>query len=270
MIMALPARAGASWLNSPSGSYEWRASAELGALQVREHTIQFGQNGTKLDYVSDGGQNILFPFRRLSAELHLKPRHTVVFLIQPLDVRTEATLEDPLVVDSDTFPAGTGMNLRYGFDFYRFSWQYDFCPKPERELAVGLSLQLRNASISFASQDGEQLRVYQDLGPVPVVRLRARLPLTDQTWFGAEVDGFYAQGKVTTGSTNVESGFKGAILDASLRYGMSLNESIDGFFNLRYLGGGASGQQENPENPGDGYTDNWLGTVSISLGCYLK
>lgn len=266
----LPLLAGAAWLNDPNQNFEWRGVAELGTLSVIEHTIQFGEQGTKFDYVRDGGQNILSLFQRLSAEIHLKPRHTFIALIQPLTVNTDVTLQRNLQVDSTLFAAGTPMNLRYGFDFYRLSWLYDLWPRASRELSLGLSLQLRNASIAFGSQDGEQFRVYRDLGPVPALKLRTRFPLGRATWFGAEVDGLYAQGRFVTGSTNVESSFKGAILDASVRYGMSLNDALDGFVNLRYLGGGASGGQISPENPGDGYTDNWLGTVALTLGCCLK
>ncbi len=271
LLAAAVSPAAASWLNNPDNSFEVRLAPEMGFLGVIKHTIQFGQQGTKFDYVADGGQDILFPYRRMSAELHLKPRHTIVLLYQPIDVRTETYLLAPLVLDADTFPAGTAMDLRYGFDFYRVSYQYDFWPEPDRELAVGLSMQVRDASISFVPKDGSNARVYQDLGPVPILRFRGRLPLTGSSWVGTEIDGFYAQGKVVTGSSNVESSFRGAILDASLRYGLSLNESVDAFINARYIGGGASGQQSEPEiSNTDGYTDNWLGTVSLSVGFYLK
>ena len=262
-----------SWLNNPDNNHEVRLGAEMGFLGVLRHNIQFGRDpyGTKFNYVREGSQNILFPFQRMSAELHLKPRHTIVLLYQPLDLRTEARLVNDLVVDSTVFPAGTAMNFRYGFDFYRASYQYDFWPEPDRELAVGLSLQIRNASISFVAKDGEEGRVYNDIGPVPVVRFRGRLPVSGRSWVGTEIDGFYAQGKFITGSTNVESSFRGAILDASVRYGLSLNETVDGFINARYVGGGASGQQVDPENLGSsGYTDNWLGAFSLSIGAYIK
>jgi hypothetical protein len=270
LLAAVATPAAASWLNNPDNSFEVGFATEMGFVGVLKHTIQFGKEGTKFDYVADGGQNVLFPFRRMSAELHLKPRHTIVLLYQPLDVRTETYLANPLVLDTDTFPAGTPMNLRYGFDFYRVSYQYDFWPEPDRELAVGLSLQVRDASISFVPKDGSNARVYNDLGPVPILRFRGRLPITGSSWVGTEIDGFYAQGKVVTGSTNVESSFRGAILDASLRYGLSLNESVDAFINARYIGGGASGQQANPEYRGDGYTDNWLGTFALTVGMYIK
>ena len=270
LLAAVATPAVASSLNNPDNSFEVRISTEMGFIGILKHKIQFGKEGTNFDYVADGGQDVLFPFRRVSAELHLKPRHTIILLYQPLDVRTETYLVKPLVVDTDTFAAGTPLNLRYGFDFYRVSYQYDFWPQPDRELAVGLSLQIRDASISFVPKNGSNARVYADLGPVPILRFRGRLPITGGSWVGTEIDGFYAQGKVVTGSTNVESSFRGAILDASLRYGLSLNQSVDAFVNARYIGGGANGQQANPEYRGDGYTDNWLGTVSLSVGFYLK
>jgi hypothetical protein len=270
LLAAVVTPASGSWLNNPDNTFEVRLATEMGFVGVLAHTIQFGQQGTRFDYVADGGQNVLFPFRRMSAELHLKPRHTIVFLYQPLDVRTETYLVNPLILDTDTFPAGTAMNLRYGFDFYRVSYQYDFWPQPDRELAVGLSLQVRDASISFVPKDGSNARVYNDLGPVPILRFRGRLPIGGSSWVGTEIDGFYAQGKFVTGSTNVESSFRGAILDASLRYGLSLNESVDAFINARYIGGGASGQQATPKYRGDGYTDNWLGTMSLTLGLLVR
>uniref|UniRef100_A0A7C1SKW2 Outer membrane protein beta-barrel domain-containing protein n=1 Tax=candidate division WOR-3 bacterium TaxID=2052148 RepID=A0A7C1SKW2_UNCW3 len=267
IITGLMFTAGYAQFSSPDARLGLRAVVEAGAFGFQSHKIQFGPQGTVFDYVKSGQQNILFPFERYSLELVLRPRHTLVALYQPLDVRTVTTLTERLIVDSDTFEPGTPMNLRYGFDFYRLSWLYDLWKEPDRELGFGLSLQLRNASIFFASLDGEKQRVYQDLGPVPILKARLVLPLNRSVWLGSEIDGFYAQGSVVTGSTNVESSFKGAILDASIRLGARFNRFLDGFVNLRYLGGGAEGQQKNPENPGaSGYTSNWLGALSFSFG----
>lgn len=272
-VLLVAAPATASLINKPEHPYEIRGVAEVGWFGWLANDIQFGAGarGTKFDYVGEGRQNILFPFQRLSLEMHLKPRHTFVFLYQPIDARSQATLQSELLLDSTVFPAGTPMSLRYGFDFYRASWLYDFQRAPDRELSAGLSLQIRDAVIAFTAVDGSAQRVYTDVGLVPAVKVRARFPLNRLMWLGAEVDGIYAQGKVVTGSTNVESSFKGAILDASLRYGFKVNESIDAFLNARYLGGGAEGGQIDPENPNtDGYTSNWLGAVSLSAGFGIK
>ena len=63
-------------------------------------------------------------------------------------------------------------------------------------MAIGLSLQMRNASIRFASYDGDLFRINQGVGPVPIFKFRTRLPFNNGLWFGSEIDGFYASGDV--------------------------------------------------------------------------
>ncbi len=245
----------------------FKGGLEIGFIDVISHTIQFGSNGTEFDYVAEGGQDILFRFRRLTAELAIGQRHSLILLFQPLEVQTEALLTRDIVVDDLVFPDGTAMALRYGFDFWRLSYLYDFMKERDRELAIGLSLQLRNASISFRSYDGTLFRINQNVGPVPIFKFRTRLPLGERFWFGSEIDGFYASGKYITGS---ENDFVGSILDASIRVGCELSRSSDVFLNVRYLGGGARGTDEDDPGPGDGYTDNWLHTMTVTLGTYIK
>ncbi len=256
-----------SLLNDPANTVWFMGGYELGFIDVLSHTIQFGSDGTQFDYVEEGGQNILFPFQRLSAEIHFGPRHGIILLYQPLDIRTETLLDRDVIVDELTFPADTPVELRYGFDFYRFSYLYDFSRKKNKEIAIGLSLQLRNASIWFKSADGTLFRVNQNVGPVPIFKFRTRLPFKKGVWFGSEIDGFYANGRYISGSDN---DFEGAILDASFRIGFDLNTSFSTFLNVRYIGGGARGFNEGDTGPGDGYTDNWLHTGAVSLGMYVQ
>jgi hypothetical protein len=84
---------------------------------------------------------------------------------------------------------------------------------------------------------------------------------------GAEVDGFYAPIRFINGGT---SDVEGAILDASVRGGVHLTPGVDTFLNLRYLGGGSSGTSTSSREPGDGFTDNWLHFVSLTLGFTLR
>ena len=256
-----------SLINDPNKSYAFLGCLEIGFIDVISHKIQFGENGTEFDYVDEGGQDIFFRYNRLTAELALRKRHKIILLFQPLDIQTEALLNRDVVIDDLVFPAGTPMLLRYGFDFWRLSYLYDFWKQQDRELSIGLSLQIRNASISFRSYDGTLFRINQNVGPVPIFKFRTRLPFSGGFWFGSEIDGFYASGKYITGS---ENDFVGAILDASIRFGFELNKSFDTFFNVRYIGGGAQGTEEDDPGPGDGYTDNWLHTLSITVGTYIK
>jgi len=255
-----------SLFNDSNAWYRFRLTYELGLIGVLQNTIQFSQSGTKIDYINDGGEDILLPFDRYTAEVQMKDRHNVILLYQPLEVITRAFLNRDLIVDNLTFPAGTAMEFKYGFSFWRVSYLYDFNPDSEKEIAIGASFQIRNASIQFASLDGQLFRTNQNIGPVPILKFRTRLPVGNTMWWGSEVDGFYADGKYITGS---KADFVGAIYDASLRVGFRLNY-FDPYLNLRFVGGGARGTQDTPARPGDGFTDNWLHTFSLTLGFALK
>jgi hypothetical protein len=254
-------------LNDPARSWAIHATAELGMLAVVSHTIQYSTDGSVFDYVREGGQGGLFPFARLSAELELLHRHSIIFLYQPLTVATQAVLQRDISVDKLIFPAGTPVDLRYGFDFYRLDYQFDFFRSPKYELAIGLGLQLRNARISFTSADGQLRRTNDNLGPVPILRVRGRYTFASGFWLGLEADGFYANIPIANGGNN---NVEGAIFDTSLRAGLTVTPFMEAFVNLRYLGGWANGTSSNPTGPGDGFTANYLHTISLSLGVGLR
>ena len=250
-------------LNREDSWYKFKLGYEKGFLGFISHTIQFGTDGTNFNYIDEGGQNVLFPFTRMTADLKMHERHSLTFLVQPFEILTSSLPQRDIVVEGVTFPEGTPLNLKYGFTFYRLSYLYDFRKESNKEFSIGLSFQIRNASIVFSSADGELISVNNNIGPVPILKFRWQRPIGESCWVGSEVDGFYASGRYITGS---ENDFEGAILDASLRFGFRLTDYLNTFFNIRYLGGGASGTEED-ENK---YTDNWLKTFSVSLGFYLQ
>lgn len=254
-------------LNDPARPWAIHATAELGMLAVVSHTIQYSTDGSVFDFVREGGQSGLFPFARLSAELELYHRHSIIFLYQPLTIATQAVLQRDISVDKLSFPAGTPLDLRYGFDFYRLDYQFDFFRSAKYELAIGLGLQLRNARISFTSVDGQLRRTNDNLGPVPILRVRGRYTFSSGVWLGLEADGFYANIPIANGGT---SNVEGAIFDTSLRAGLTVTPFMDVFLNLRYLGGWANGTSANPTGPGDGFTANYLHTIALSLGAGLR
>jgi len=246
-------------------NFEFRSVAELGFVGVLGHKIQISNNGTYFDYKKYGGQDVLFPVSRLSLELDFKNRNTLFFLYQPLRLETQTLLAEELVVDSLTFPAGTGVDLLYNFPFYRISYLRELLPNNEKySLGIGASVQVRNATITFESTDGALFRTNRDLGVVPIIKTRFKAQLTDWLYTEFEADGFYAPISYLNGSDN---DVIGAILDASLRTGLKINDPINVFFNIRYLGGGGvgTGDVEFGE-PGDGYLKNWLNLLTVSAG----
>ena len=242
---------------------EWSLGAELGLLVVASHIIQLSNDGTRFDYRKDGGQDVLFPFFRLTTDLKFKGRHTIVFLYQPLKLTGETVLSEDVVFDGISFPEGTPLNSTYGFPFWRISYLYDFLRRRGDEAALGFSLQIRNATITFTSADGTLRADRRDVGPVPALKFRGRWGFDNGVFWGTEIDGIYAPVSVINGS---DEEITGALLDASLRVGYDFTNRVSAFLNLRYLGGGAVGTESDPTPPSDGYTKNWLHFVTVSLG----
>ncbi len=239
-----------------------RAAADYGGLVPMYHRIQLGSNGTDFDYVRDGGQDVIFPVGRLSLTMSMT-RHHVTFLYQPLELDTEVVLRRPLIVDDVQFAAGSALDLKYGFPFYRLSYAYDFVSEDGLRVALGGSLQLRDATITFTSADGDQRRTRRDVGPVPALKALLRYD-TPSGWFTMlEVDGMYAPVKYINGGS---SDVVGAIIDANLRAGYRLSPKVDTFINLRWLGGGAEGTSSDPGDFDDGYNQNWLQFLIFSVG----
>ncbi|MEO0899696.1 MAG: hypothetical protein AAFY71_25015 [Bacteroidota bacterium] len=241
-----------------------RGVAEIGFVGVLAHNIQFSNSGSRIDYVQDGGQDVLFPVSRLSLELEIKKKHTITFLYQPLRLASTTLLSRDLTVDELTFPAGTSVNFLYNFPFFRLSYMKEFAPNNEKfDFAFGASLQIRNATISFESTDGSLFRSNRDIGPVPILKFRTRYRYNPVTYTEIEADGFYAPISYLNGSDNE---VVGAILDASLRQGIHLSDEVGAFLNLRYLGGGAVGTSDDGPGPGDGYVRNWLNFLTVTCG----
>jgi hypothetical protein len=254
-------------LNPGHRWFHLRLSAELGFVGVLSHRIQFGQEGSTVDYLEEGGQDNLFPFARLSVDFEFAHHLVVTFLYQPLNLKSTSVFQRDIRVDDTVFPAGTPMQMRYGFDFYRLSIGGDFLPHPEREMLLGFSAQIRNATIDFTSADGALGTTNRDIGFVPILKARFRWTFEKNWFLGAEVDGWFASGRGVSGSSN---DFDAAIIDASIRGGVVIRPVGDVFVNLRYIGGGATGTDETPEPPSDGYTNNWFHTLALSLGVQVR
>jgi hypothetical protein len=241
----------------------FHAVAEFGFLSVLSHKVQFGKNGTYFDYAKNGGQDVLFPVTRFSAEMDVGKRNTFILLYQPLRLETQDLLKNDVTIDNLTFPGSTGLNCLYSFPFYRASYLREILPeKNKHNLAIGLTLQIRNATIVFESTDGTRYRANRNIGLVPALKIRGQANLTDNYFIGVEADGIYAPVSYLNGSDNE---VVGAILDASLRGGAKVKSGVL-FINARYLGGGATGTSTKDIWPGDGYVKNWLHFLIVSTG----
>jgi hypothetical protein len=256
--------------------------AEIGFVGVLSHLYRSGPAGTATDFnlVTQGGQDILFPYQRYSVDVVLAGQHRITFLYQPLTVNTRTVADrngsnggNPVVIDDATFAPGTAMDITYGFDFWRLSYLYDFVRSPDTILGVGLSLQIRNASIVFTSVDAvpAQRAVQQNIGPVPILKVRAAHWFAPAIGLDFEADGFYASSAFFNGSGKP---FEGWIWDAALAAKTHITRRAVGFLAVRSIGGGAQGTNAytytSATTSVQGATYNALATLAVVLGVSVE
>ncbi|MCE1206529.1 MAG: hypothetical protein LWX00_03890 [Spirochaetia bacterium] len=248
--------------------------AETGTVKVFSHTYRVGPApaNTNFNFVTMGGQEILFPFSRLSAELLIANRHSVRFLYQPLEIVTQSVARSAFTIDSITFAKDNPVDIVYSFPFYRTTYLYDLL-KGENFLGVGAAIQLRNASIRFSGFDGsgnDVRTVSQNLGIVPALAVAGKFGLPGNFYAGFEATGIYASSALFNGATFQ---FEGSILDASVRVGKSFANGVEAFLNARFLGGSAAGISQYPDQywteSQDNETANYLATGSLTLGARI-
>ena len=249
---------------SPEKDYKIKAVAELGFLGVFDHKIQFGQNTTYFDLRKDGGQDVLFPVTRLSLELNFKQHNTFILLYQPLKIDSKVALREDVQIDDVLYPMGTTLNVSYGFPFFRASYLRDLKFAGDKfGLALGLSVQIRNADIRFSSGNGSRLQRSSNIGIVPLLKLRAFYQQNENMSLELEADGIYAPVSYLNGSDNEVIG---SLLDVSLRQNFQLIPAAKVFLNLRYLGGGAQGVSDDTSQVSDGFSKNWLHFFTVTAG----
>lgn len=237
-------------------------SAELGFAGIIKHEIQSGSSTDKGDifnYITQGNQDTLVPFSRLQADISLFKRHHIVLLYQPLTITTQAPIVGSFTYDQvDYTPADGFLDLTYAFDFWRFSYLFDIIQPKGFFLSAGLSLQIRNASIVFRASETGEGTVTDNIGPVPIIKLRTGYEWDKGFKLMFDGDGFYASNSFINGA---DYPFTGYIYDLSVRGEYMFNKSISSYLNFRFLGGGAEGT-----NDVDEYTYNDLHTFGVTIG----
>ena len=252
-----------SILNSAGKKWTIEPTWEIGSLAVLQNDIKLGKEGSDFDYLDDGGEDNLFAYQRFELNFRKNERHSFIFLYQPLNLITTQEASSELRFDNVTFPEGTPMEFRYGFDFTRTTYMYDVTKSTDKEISFGVGLQIRNATLDFRSADGTLADSNRDIGPVPLLTSRGRFGIDSQRWWGYDLAGAYAPIKYLNGDV---SDVVGALLDASVRGGFSFNKGTDVFLNLRYVGGGAEGTESDPIDGKDGFVANWIQLLALSIG----
>lgn len=273
-----------SLINNTDDPVQFFAEFEQGLVSVRSHTIQIGGDGygDLFNYVTQGGQDVLFPFQRATVGAVINKRHRVSFLYQPLEINTIVPFEDEVMIDGKTFgdnsnnyADATPVELKYGFPFWRVTYSYDVLDRDDMTLGLGAALQIRNASIIFKEVAGSKVSVSQNVGPVPALNIFYMWATPVGINLTVDITGSYASSALINGA---DFDFEGSLLDASIRGGYRVKHNMEIFANIRFLGGTSKGNSSYDGSNwsvsnGDSdnrYSQNNLATVSATLGVTIR
>ncbi len=260
-----------SLINKEDAPVQFFAEYEKGLITVLSHTIQIGSTGTPFNYVTQGGQDILFPFDRINVGAVINNRHRVSFLYQPLEINTVVPFESDVVIDGKTFSGP--MELKYGFPFWRITYSYDLMEEDDITIGIGAALQIRNASIIFKAVDGSQVSVSQNVGLVPALHVYSMWKTPIGINLYADITGLYASSAFINGA---DFEFEGSILDASLRVGYQLRNNIEIFGNIRFFGGTSKGTSSyagtnwSVSSTGDRFSQNNIASLTSTIGLTIR
>ena len=241
---------------APRPPIQVRVAGEAGFFATLRNFGAFGTQPSRIDFRTAAGQDNLLFYSRWSVEVDLARRHTFVLLYQPLaSAGTSVPTSDVRYADV-TFVANEPVRTEFNFPFYRLSYLYRFVETPRADLQAGFTGQIRNANYTY-EQAGLRFARNSGVGFVPALKVRASYTFANGVYLASEADGIYAPISVFNGSTNDTVG---AILDASVRVGYKVSARTRAFFNVRYLGGGATNTDPND------YAKNWLHFMFFGVG----
>ena len=267
-ILLCIAVASASLFAGPS--FKPFIETEQGAIAIIKHNYRNGDDANSadiFDFVTQGGQDNLYPFSRYAVGATIADSHRVWLTYQPLNLVTNVSFRSAVTIGTETFSMGTPMQLTYSFPFYRATYTYDLLSKVENAvLGVGIAMQIRNVSIRFVPVDGSPAFVAQNVGIVPALALYSEYRFPFGLTLSADIAGSYANLSFLNGATYP---FKGSILDASLRMAYDLPNGFALFGTLRYFGGTSDGKSKSSDTWTESvklYSSNNIATMTASAG----
>jgi hypothetical protein len=261
-----------SLINEEDAPVQFFAEYEKGLIGIISHEIQIGSNGTLFNYVTQGGQDILFPFERINVGAVINNHHRISFLYQPFEINTVVPFEDTTKIDGKDFDGP--VELKYGFPFWRVTYAYDLMDEDDITIAVGAALQIRDASIIFKEVGGVDVSVSQNVGPVPALNIYLMWETPVGINLSADITGLYASSAFINGA---DFEFEGSVLDASLRAGYRLKHNMEIFGNIRFFGGTSKGKSSyegtnwsvsssDPER----FSQNNIATLTATMGLTIR
>jgi hypothetical protein len=228
--------------NATAQDLRWSIGLETGATWQSRNDVQIpGDTGTRFslkDLVGSGP----FPFYRVELTYDIAPRHSLRFLIAPLEYTDTGTLDKNVFFVDQTFNAGQATEATYRFDSYRVTYRYLFHNGAKWRWRVGFTANVRDAEIAL-KQDGKFSKD-TNVGVVPLLNLYGEYKFANRWQFIVDFDGLGSpQGRAID-------------LGLLLRYDVSKRWYVGGGY--RTLEGGADNSEV--------YNFAWFHYASVGAG----
>ena len=153
-------------LSAPAMS-QWWGEFESGAVRTGYNDVRIpGSTGTFFSLHDDLSGESAF-FYRLRAGYQINKRNEVLVLFAPLKLEYRGSFQQTIQFFGEEFPAGQAVDATYKFNSYRATYRYYIRPEGNLQVALGLTVKVRDALIGLYGGGLSAERT--DLGPVPLI-----------------------------------------------------------------------------------------------------
>jgi hypothetical protein len=129
---------------------------------------------------------------RLEFSHAFRPRHEVRAVYAPLSLSGANGLSAPVAFQGQNFAAGVPTQGRFRFDAYRVGYRYAWIDRPDLQVKLGVTLNVRDAAVSL--RQGGVYAERTDTGVVPLLHVRAEKRLGQGWRLIGDVDGLIGPG----------------------------------------------------------------------------
>lgn len=144
---------------------------EAGIISTGYNDVRIpGSSGTFLSFSDKLEWKPTF-YSRLQAGYRFGKRSEIVALYAPLNLTYKGSVDQDVVFQGETYPAGTLINATYKFNSYRATYRYYLLSQENIEIGLGLTIKVRDALIGLRGVGIESVKT--DLGAVPLINFYA-------------------------------------------------------------------------------------------------
>jgi hypothetical protein len=157
-------------LNSELAKAQLNLDLESGVVAVGYNNVSIpGDIGDRISLNEDLKCNSKI-YYRIKVNYSINQHHKISLLYAPLKIESTGRIPKSIYFSNQLFQANTDLDATYKFNSYRVSYSYNFMPKPNLDIGIGMTAKIRDAKISIqsASTYGE----LTDLGFVPLINFK--------------------------------------------------------------------------------------------------